>query len=194
MLRRPPQNSFWQTQMKLKGFDEKDDNNGNFKSHRRFLGLGNSIKLYNPQNSMIEIYATTIHELAHAAHWRMIVKKPSTNRYRDYHFAETKMKESWATGVQWYLTRMVYPRYEGRSYSKRQPNYTNVVIDLVDSKFDDGTNNGKSYSEGDKVEGYDMYQLETALQGCDTWNKWRDKIKQYKNLTQGYVDELFAAW
>ncbi len=39
-----------------------------------------------------------------------------------------------------------------------------------------------------------MYQLETALQGCDTWNKWRDKIKQYKNLTKGYVDELFAAW
>ena len=142
-LRRPPMNSFWRTKMRIKAIDEQNnDINGNFKSARRFLGLGSAIKLYNPQNKTDDIYATTIHELAHAAHWRMIVKEPNTNRYRDYHYADDKMVESWATGVQWYLTKMVYLKYKGRPQGT--PNYTNVVIDLVDSRSDDGTNNGKS--------------------------------------------------
>ena len=157
------------------------------------MGLGSEIKIWNPTSSTDEIYATAIHELAHAAHWRMIVKEPGTNRYRDYHNAEDKMTESWATGVQWYLTRMVYPKYRGRPQGT--PNYTNVVIDLVDSQADDWQNNGKAYIQGDKVEGYTMSQIETALQGCNTWKKWRDNIKQkYNNKTKQYVDELFASW
>lgn len=193
-LRRPPQNSFWRTKMRLKAINQQNNSsNGNFKSARRFLGLGSAIKLYNPQNTTDAIYATTIHELARAAHWRMIVKEPGTNRYRDYHDAEDKMVESWATGVQWYLTRMVYSKYRGRPQGT--PNYTNVVIDLVDSQIDDWQNNGKTYAQGDKVEGYTMSQIESALIGCDTWNKWRDNIKRkYNNNTKQYVDELFASW
>ncbi|WP_278995805.1 hypothetical protein [Alistipes finegoldii] len=193
-LRRPPQNSFWKTQMKLKVHNQNNDSsNGNFNSARRFLGMGSAIKLYNPGRKTVDIYATTIHELSHAAHWRMIVKEPDTKRYRDYHNAEDKMVESWATGVQWYLTRMVYTGYRGRSQGT--PNYTNVVIDLVDSRADDGNNNGKKYEEGDKVEGYTIAQIETALIGCNTWNKWRDNIKgKYDNKTKQYVDELFATW
>jgi len=190
-LRRPPLNSFWRTQMKLKAFNQKnDDINGNLNSARRFLGLGNQIKLYNPQNDTDELYATIIHELAHAAHWRMIVKEPGTNRYRDYHYAEDKMVESWACGVQWYLTQMVYTNYPGRRQGS--PNYTNVVIDLVDKEGD--SNNGKNERQGDKVTGYTMSQIESALIGCNTWNKWRDKLKTYNNATKQYIDELFAAW
>lgn len=193
-LRRPPQNSFWKTQMKLKVHNQNNDSsNGNFNSARRFLGMGSAIKLYNPGRNTVDIYATTVHELSHAAHWRMIVKEPDTKRYRDYHDAETKMIESWATGVQWYLTRMVYTGYRGRPQGT--PNYTNVVVDLVDSRADDGNNNGKKYEEGDKVEGYTMAQIETALIGCNTWNKWRDNIKgKYDNKTKQYVDELFETW
>lgn len=191
-LRRPPQNSFWRTQLKIQAcYETNDDKNGNTKTHRRFLGLGSIIKIYNPQRAEDEIYATTIHELAHAAHWRMIVKEPGTNRYRDYHFAEEKMTESWPCGVQYYLTRMTYPNYEGRSTNST---YTNVVIDLIDTPADDGKNRGKSYVEGDKVQGYTMSQIESALIGCDTWIKWRNKIKNYNNATKQYVDELFAAW
>lgn len=191
-LRRPPQNSFWRTQLKIQAcYETNDDKNGNTKTHRRFLGLGSIIKIYNPQRAEDEIYATTIHELAHAAHWRMIVKEPGTNRYRDYHFAEEKMTESWPCGVQYYLTRMTYPNYKGRLTNST---YTNVVIDLIDTPADDGKNRGKSYVEGDKVQGYTMSQIESALIGCDTWIKWRNKIKNYNNATKQYVDELFAAW
>lgn len=193
-LRRPPMNGFWRTKMKLKVINETNENeNGDFSSSRRFLGLGSAIKIYNPEHSTDRIYATTIHELAHAAHWRMIVEEPGTNRYRDYHNAEDKMVQSWATGVQWYLTKMVYPSYRGRQNDN--PDCTNVVIDLVDSRADDGTNNGKTYYEGDKVEGYTMGQIETALQGCNTWEKWRDNIiNSYENETKQYVEQLFALW
>ena len=83
----------------------------------------------------------------------------------------------------------------GVHFTQGTPNYTNVVIDLVDSQIDDWQNNGKTYAQGDKVEGYTMSQIESALIGCDTWNKWRDNIKRkYNNNTKQYVDELFASW
>ncbi len=84
-LRRPPQNSFWKTKMKIKAFYESNsESNGNHKEERRFLGA--QLKIYNPQNSTFEIYGTVIHELSHASHWNM-----STS---DFDNSETKVKES----------------------------------------------------------------------------------------------------
>lgn len=188
-LRRPPQNSFWKTQMKLKLFNESGTNNAY--PARRWLN-GNQIKLYTNQSTTTDLYATTIHELAHVAHWKMIVDSSGSNRNRDYNNAEDKMCESWASGVQWYLTKMIYSTYKGRLQGNS--NYTNVVIDLIDSHTD-YDNNGKSYNEGDKVDGYTMDQLETALIGCNTWIKWRDNIKNKNdNETEKYIDQLFALW
>lgn len=43
--------------------------------------------------------------------------------------------------------------------------------------------------------GYSMWEIETALQGCNTWDKWRDNIiKLYDNETKQYVKELFESW
>lgn len=191
-LRRPPLNSFWRTKMKLKAIYQNNSDNGNFKSARRFLGLGSAIKVWNPTRRTDEIYATVIHELAHAAHWRMIVKEPGTNRYRDYHYAEDKMVESWATGVQWYLTKTVYPVYLGKSPFKV---YTNVVMDMIDGSENDTNYRGISSQTNDKVSGYTISQIESALIGCNTWDKWKNNIKsKYNNATKQHLDELFAAW
>ena len=156
------------------------------------MGLGSQIKLYNPNNEEDELYSTAIHELAHAAHWRMVVKEPNTNRVSDYHKADDKMKESWARGVQWYLTKMVYPRHKGGITIL--PEYTQVVVDLIDTEDEDNTNYGKNKFNGDKVSGYTITQIEQALIGCNSWNKWRDNIKKYNNKTKQHVDELFEAW
>lgn len=195
-LRRPPQNSFWKAQMAIKAYNKvNEESNANFNPVRRFLGVGSPIRIYNPQHEEDDIYATTIHELAHAAHWRMIVKEPGTNRHKDYHKAEDKMCESWACGVQWYLTKMTYNGYKGRYYSNSQPSYSNVVIDLIDNEQDKDNNHGKSSRQGDNVTGYSMYQIESALIGCDTWIKWRNNIKiKYNNETEKYIDQLFTIW
>lgn len=71
----------------------------------------------------MQIYGTTIHEIAHASHWRM-----DQNAYNN---SVISVYETWARGVQWELTRMVYPNYNLQyQYSRRA--YTGLVQDLID--------------------------------------------------------------
>lgn len=47
----------------------------------------------------------------------------------------------------------------------------------------------------DRVPGYTINQLENALNGANSWWKWRDNIKsQYFNTTENSLDELFNNW
>ena len=157
--------------MKIKAFYESNsESNGNHREERRFLGA--QIKIYNPQNPTIELYATTIHELAHASHWDMAGS--------DFDNSETKVKESWARGVQWELTRVVYPNYS-RGYNNR---YTGVVVDMIDV-----------VGGNDQVEGYTIRQIEDALNGEKSWISWRNNIKnRYNNATENNLDALFNTW
>ena len=92
-LRRPPQNSFWKTQLKIRAYNESNDNlNGSHCAGCRFLGLNSAIKMYNPQRDSDKLYGTTIHELAHASHWNM--------DRRGYRNSATIVAESWARGVE----------------------------------------------------------------------------------------------
>lgn len=194
-LRRPPMNSTWKQQLKIKARNSSDElTNGNFSSYRRFLGLGNHIHIFNqlrlPYKTSRDIYATTIHELAHASHWAMSDKEGC--KHKHYLNAETKMVESWATGVQWVLTKMQYTDYRGKVPNST---YTNIVMDMIDSKDDDNSNRGKTESEGDIVEGYYIAQLEAALIGSSKWDQWKENIKnKYSNETEQYIDKLFSIW
>lgn len=190
-LRRPPENGTLNTQMKIAAYYEQNTEiNGSHKEERRFLGLGNQLKLYNPQNDCDEIYATTIHELAHSSHWDM--------ERSDFDDSNTIVKESWANGVERELTRMVYPSYS-QIYSRLD--YTGVVHDMVDgvksvisyyySKYE--VYSSKSYN--DNVSGYTIRQLEDALEGQRSWNGWRDNIKnKYSNGTESNLDATFMYW
>jgi hypothetical protein len=92
-LRRPPENSFWSTQMHIRAYNEDNGNNGTHNAGYRFLGLGSAIKIYNPNRASNAVFGTTIHELAHASHWNM-----DSDGYNN---SETVVAESWARGVQW---------------------------------------------------------------------------------------------
>ncbi len=187
-LRRPPQNGTLNTQMHIRCYDEvNDDSNGSHKEERRFLGLGSQIKIYNPQNSIQQIYAITIHELAHASHWNM------WRNGEDFDNSEKKVKESWARGVQWELTRMVWSTYPGGPTIR--PDYTQVVVDMIDPNYPAIDQNLTNGLWNDNVEGYTIRQIEDALQGKKTWNEWRDNIKNsYDNATENNLDALFANW
>jgi hypothetical protein len=184
-LRRPPQNGLLKTQMHIRAYNESNaDVLGSHKEERRFLGLGSQIKIYNPQSSMSQIYATTIHELAHASHWNM------WKVGEDFDNSDKIVKESWARGVEWELTRMVYPTYSPSYWRKKggssDPffNYTGVVQDMID-----GIN---GY---DQVEGYSIRDIEDALRSNKAWNSWRDNIKNsYNNGTENNLDALFDHW
>lgn len=194
-LRRPPQNGFWKTQLKIKAINEVNtDFDGNANPARRFLGLGSHIHIYNPQNKRFDTYGTTIHELTHASHWSMSSGSNFSN-------SEKIVKESWARGVERSLTRMVYSNYE-TGYNRLR--YTGMVHDALDgfktristSYYTDSnpfTPLTRSYQ--DQVSGYTIRQMEDALQNQRTWNAWRDKIKSmFNNPTENNLDATFAFW
>jgi hypothetical protein len=185
-LRRPPENGSWKPQMKIGVFNETNtDINGNYSCARRFMGLLPVIRIYNPGNESCEVYGTTIHELAHSSHWNMMKSTWSNT--------DKIVKESWARGVQWDLTRMTYSNYTtwyGRNKGGSTvpfSYYTGVVQDLID-----GISSPTNY---DQVSGYTIKELEDALQSEKTWNIWRDNIKNdYNNATENNLDPLFNYW
>ena len=185
-LRRPPKNTFWKSQTRIRASRKQDA--GKLGSHlgvRRVWGLGDGIYIYTYGKSSSQTYATTIHELAHASHWNF--------QRINHNVSKEILAESWARGVEWELTRMVYPvsKYKGRDNYKGK--YTLVVADMIDNRNTNHTNKGFK-DDRDKVSGYTIRQLEDALKGINTWNGWRNNIKnKYNNNTEQHLNTLFSA-
>ena len=181
-LSRPPGNAFWKPQMKIGAFNEANTSiNGSHSREERFLGIFSRIDIYNPQNRTDVIYGTVIHELAHASHWDL-----SHNSFPD---TDSKVKESWARGVEWELSRMVYSSYN--SDFDFRPKYTLVVRDMIDN---DGLY-GKDFINGENVNGYTIKQIENSLRFAKSWEEWKNKIKNdYENSTENNLDALFNYW
>lgn len=185
-LRRPPQNSFWRTQMKIRAHLQNVSEEGNLGTHTkawRGFGLHSPLHIYTYTRPSRDTYSTVIHELAHAAHWNM-----NRSGFRDIPDNEARVKESWARGVEWELTRMVYPNFRAPEI---RPKYTLVVMDMIDS--DNRFGNTFTYSEG--VSGYTIRQIEDALNGQKSWLNWKNNIKnRYNNGTENNLDTLFDYW
>lgn len=187
-LKRPPLNYSWHTQMKISArYETNNDINGSHCKDCRWFGVFSRIKIYNPENSSSSIYATTIHELAHASHWEL-----RRGRWSD---TPDKVKESWARGVEWELTRMKYPstKYKGREWNNND--YTLIVADMIDSESTAFTNNGFE-KPIDEVSGYTIKQIEDALDKTSSWNGWKDNIKNRypSNHSKEHLDKLFKAY
>lgn len=163
-----------------------------------------------------EIYGTTIHELAHAAH--SIVDRASyDNLVRDSFLSfssqtrnrNRRLLETWAATVETLLTLDRYKnKYNLSRYSVYQKdrinNFQNVSInesnhytsggyDMIDD-YNQRAHHGESYPM-DRVKNYTPRQLEDALVGARHWYQWRDNVKRrYHNPTSVHLDELFSNW
>lgn len=125
-----------------------------------------------------EIFSTTIHELAHTAH------VATMNNAADYANVSRLIQESWATGVEWFITRMEYqergianymewdyrpgtphdtaiiqPILHGYQFWRMQTSdkYTSLFINLVDD-FNDS--NGWTGRPNDQVSGYNLATIQ----------------------------------
>lgn len=197
-LRRPPQNGFWRTQLKIQANyfnDPTGTSNGNHNPARRFLGMGSAIHMYAPTRTSDGLYGTTIHEMAHASHWNMDKS--------NYNNGDKIVVETWARGVQWAITRMVYPNYNLAAQYIRG-SYTGMVQDVIDNfkpvqSFNFESNgvveNNIFSSYNDQVSGYNIRQIEDALNGNTSWNGWRNKIfNNYNNPTKNNLNGTFQYW
>lgn len=197
-LHRPPQNSLWAAKLHIRpspGATSSSTGRMDFISWH----LGELILIEGLLASSTETYSTTIHELAHAAHW--------DNSNLSLNLSAKSARESWAQGVEWALTKMVYPNYQG---VYRSPGigteYRNIVIDLIDdssqiSYFERGLYNGFYHNFGldsskDQVHGYNIVDIQNALiNGPNTWNDWKNNIiNNYNNGTEQNVEALFNHW
>jgi hypothetical protein len=194
-LRRPPLNGPFSTQLRIRLMDTPDPDGafaaGTHKASRRFLSLGSQIKIwrFSTFNDIQNLFGVVIHELAHASHWAM------TDPKSHYHEADDIVIESWARGVEFFLTRSVYGTYtpsffrmkDGHQPDPRFYNYTGLVRDLVDVD--------NSAALGDQVSNYTLRQVEDELRNTRHWNPWRDKIKtNITNSTSTHVDALYDYW
>lgn len=182
-LRRPPFDNEMPTRMKIAAIDKDSDEKGLNGDHSFWRGIGGvlpNIRIFQ-RNFCQEYYGTTIHELAHSSHWKMA--------WWTFQSVDDKVKESWARGVQWELSRMVYPFYNEDRVNL--PDYTLVVRDLIDS---DGVFE-KRFTTGEFVSGYTINQLENSLMYQKTFNDWKNKIKNnYENPTENNLDNVFSYW
>ena len=190
-LSRPPENGFLKRQLKIEAFKETHPEHAGSHQTVGFLVESSLIKIYNSSVETKITYGTVIHELAHAAHWRL-------GKKNDYKYANDKVKESWARGVQWSLTSTIYSDYQTYNF---KPLYTGVVQDMIDSdtKFSIYSTNEDTKNElkdrRELVVGYTISQIEAALKGKRTWTSWRDNIKaKYNNATEHHLDPLFQLW
>ncbi len=203
-LRRPPLNEVLGSQMKIAA---KYENNlyymGFHNSHwYQTIGITPRIKIYNPQVQSDTIYATTIHELAHTSHWNI-----DRSLYNEVgsEAIESIVIESWATGVQWSLTKMAYSDYDINNDFYSRCCYTGIVRDMIDGtglkksyyyyNYDNGDYIDKELSYNDRVSGYTIKQIEDALVNVRTWNEWRDNIKNmHENSTESHLNSAFTYW
>lgn len=241
-LTRPPTNGFWKKQMKITA---KEVNGTSFHAPEQGTGgavlgfftggpigavlgkaLTSTIRIARYGETSEKVYGTTIHELAHASHWRF--DKSSYNALVEDAWVEPffggtfnnpsaqnrdarRTLESWATGVEIYLTRMRYKRLGPSNYeyqitdpkNKNSGNhqtqningnksrfYTSAVWDLVDNF------NQRSLGISqpiDNVSGFTMNQLEVNMKGAKSWNSFRNNVLS-RNRQKNEVKELFANW
>lgn len=181
-LTAPPQNAVFRIQLKIRASSgTSSSGNGVFNPQDRYLGLKSAVKIYGPSRKSHEIYGTTIQELAHAAHWRLLRTR--------YSSTSDIVAESWASGVQWVLTSSIYSGYS----LDYEGDYTGVVQDMIDS--DGKTNSISKINVVEKVSGYTISQLERTLSSTRTWSGWKSNIKaKYNNATEQHLDALFDFW
>lgn len=165
-LNRPPQNSFWESKIKINACNGTNDG-GTFNSNT----ITGKIYIYElSTNLSCDVFGTVIHELTHGAHW-------DYNKSLFHNDIPIEMKEKWAVGIQWYITRY----FEDASYL---PNYHGVYTDLVQDL-------------NDMYYGYSVLEIQTGLLGQTTWQGWRNSLKSYYpthpriNLVDGIFDAHF---
>lgn len=215
---RPQANNFLTTQLKISA-REKNSSDAWFPSSANMFigddtfGLFSHIRIKEYDESSEDIFGTTIHELAHAAHYDVWPPTYSylINHAYIYNFdADTpnykgrstrRLIESYAVAMEIYLTNTYYRRFIGLGYSYKNDlqgkttdegegrYYTTAIFDLND----DYNQNLKRSSllAPDEVSNIPWSEIEEALRFTKGWDDFRDKIIQVHGAQENEIRALF---
>ena len=163
---------------------------------------------YNVEHSSDEIFSSTCHETAHSSHQhRMDLLAFS------YWTVSTWLQESWAVGVEWWLTKLEYkdtrgianygdwnynvevefPNKKGYQYWDLgdDSDYTNIYINLID----DYNEKFEYNNTDDNVKGYTLATIEDEmLHQIFTLKSLEKQLKEHKpaGVTDDDIDKLLT--
>ena len=141
--------------------------------------ISSDVHIYNLRRESKETYGTTIHELTHIAHRYSVCA--TNGKFKD---TSDDVIESWAVGVQNYLTATVYSGYErANGYNKT---YSRVVTDILNKEQRNDESSKASYT---------IVELEKTLRHARNWNEWKEYVKSYyPRNNEKYIDAVFDYW
>jgi hypothetical protein len=206
---RTPRNGSYFDKLSIAAYDWEDvGKNGDHETSafvKSWLGSPD-IRIFKPSRGPYAIYSTTIHELAHAAHWAM-----DRSNFRN---SDDVILESWGRCVQWRFTNLEYPTRawsdDGYGVASQRINplasltstngsyqrkYTPIFIDLIDN-YNQRVQLGDNSLPDDNVSGYTIRQLEDILVGSRTLTELRNKVfNTYpNNTTRNQLNTLFSGY
>jgi len=193
-LRRPHQNKFYSVRLNIIVSHTEGDALGIHA--QRFVAEWIKIWLYSDGSLMSseQLFATTIHELAHNAHYEHFetndwsaprVSEWNSNYSRD-------LKETWANGVEWYLTNKRYPKHITRYFNHKGLRYGGLFEDLVDTNPVRGESSDRGY---EYVSGFKIRDLESCVLKSRNFSDLRSKLLQYPAAyTNSSLDNLITYW
>lgn len=201
-LKRPRQNEWWNQSLDIwvyyKNNEDYIDDVGDSKGEYAYSPITERIAVRSYQQSSLNIYTTTIHEIAHSSHyWNMKTTNASQLQVQEYANLPGKLKESYTRGIEWFLTnkryKSTYNTYWEPSYFG---NYTGIFQDLVDS---DGKIAKSNINE--TVSGFTVPQLEKALFQVKSLNAFMLKLQNLypsketgPHYSENSLKNLFNYW
>lgn len=186
----PKQNGWLSVSLDFQIYDREGDAYG---VHAVVPYLANWIEIYLKRGTSYrtssELYGTMVHELAHSAHYESFQTR-HTWVPRDFEWTSyiaSNVKETYARGVQWHLTRKRYPSYKINSYTST---YTSIVQDLIDADavF------GNSGTTGDKVSGFSISDLSRELMRSFSMSEYKGRVVNLRPGETANINAVFAHW
>ena len=171
-----PENSL---ELRASNASENEGENGNY-----LISGSTEVHIYRYafgyERSSKDYYATTIHELAHSIHYKLVGKDNFLN-------SDDRIKESWTVGVSNYFTLDKYNQMGKTDYTRK---YNGIVDDLLDNDV-----RGNAVYEN-HVSGYTVFQMQNALKGALNLEEYKSNIKKIKNnaTENKKIDQLFDYW
>ncbi|MEL7147582.1 MAG: hypothetical protein AAFO69_14500 [Bacteroidota bacterium] len=170
--------------------------------------LFSDIRVGEKTSTYREIYKTTIHELGHAAHWKVNGDWTFSSNWRTL-WAPRHMREAWATGIAdaVYKEKFGVPYYgtcvgqeNARLADMKNDGYPRVFVrDLIDDDNDFDPNN-EHCDLNDEVEGFTVGEIFEALKRVhaannnNAMNQWRDKLIEIRPAERDDLIDYFRQW
>jgi uncharacterized protein (TIGR02145 family) len=193
-LKRPRQNGWFNHSLEINVYYK------NATDWNKYVGLYSyglfleNIKILVYGKSHLEIYGITTHEIAHSSHYE---------NGKNYTSLTSRLKESYAMGIERYLTLKHYGAWGSNYNNWKDDGETGLFEDLEDTDAKYARN---SYSYCDKVGGITVPMAEKVLFKSDSWSSFKNNLmKEYPNGTsndkggkvtylKADMDALFDFW